>query len=359
MNSEIKACVVHYKDNTHFLDHLAPIAELFNIPIYTEEEEQYRIIKKYYPFVAVKYCEPSIIGDPFYFYSNYQIVFRGVFTNPVEKNDFNFLQKPKKFLYVYTPHGNSDKGHVGIWMEYFAGEQAVMLYGNRIINFLKLKNAYDSIAHKILMGNLRLHFFKKYHSFFMKMVKKEVFSTIDPNKKTLLYCPSCLDFFEQSTTLFDVYENILDKLQSKFNLIVKLHPNLYRQHPGQVVWLTSQFKNIMFLENYPYIYPILEKTDIYLGDFSSVNYDFLYFNRPMFFIHHNKFEKNSPSRFISNCGFDVPIDAYDHIDEFIEQHLPEDKKFHQIRKEVYLDTFDSAAHPEMIKKNIYEIYQKL
>jgi hypothetical protein len=359
MNSKIKACVIHYRDHTHLLDHLAPIADLFEIPIYIEDEEQYQLLKKYYPFVQAKYCEPSTIGNPFYFYSNYQIVFGGILTNPVEKDEYNLLQKPKKFLRVYTPHGNSDKGHVGVWMEYFAGEQAVMLYGNRIINFLKLKKAYDSISHKILMGNLRLHFFEKYRLFFMKMVETEVFSKIDPKKKTLLYCPSCLDFFEQSTTFFDVYENILEKLQNKFNVIVKFHPNLYRQYPGQIIWLTGQFKNITFLENYPYVYPILEKADIYLGDFSSVNYDFLYFNRPMFFIHHNKFEKNSPSRFISNCGFDVPIDAYDHIDEFIENHLPQDKQFHEKRKKVYLDTFDPGVKPEKIKENIYEIYQKL
>ncbi len=41
-------------------------------------------------------------------------------------------------------------------------------------------------------------------------------------------------------------------------------------------------KNVVLIEDFPLVYPLLAATDIYLGDVSSIGYDFLMFNRPMF-----------------------------------------------------------------------------
>src|SRR5438105_1920604 len=52
--------------------------------------------------------------------------------------------------------------------------------------------------------------------------------------------------------------------------------------------------NLLFITDFPLIYPLLAKTDIYLGDVSSIGYDFLFFQKPMFFFNPFSSKKSSP-----------------------------------------------------------------
>src|SRR5690606_38510599 len=46
----------------------------------------------------------------------------------------------------------------------------------------------------------------------------------------------------------------------------------------------ADYSQIHFVDGFPLIYPLLKQVDFYLGDYSSIGYDFLYFDRPLFFL---------------------------------------------------------------------------
>lgn len=362
INKQIKLCVVHSDDSIHLVDHLAPYADLFNCPILVSNYEQFELVQEFYPMVKSELVPFEMILNPFFISKSYDAMISSIF-RPKETQKIAFEDPNKKFnkkfFIVYTPHGNSDKGHQKTWMEYFGLEEAAFLYGNRMKEFLKEKNAYHPINYKITVGNLRYMFFQKHKKFFQKKADDEIFSNLSKNMKTILYAPTWYDDMENSSTFFEVYKIILDALSKKYNIIVKLHPNFYNHRLLDVIRVENEYKNnknIHFLNYYPHVFPLLEKADIFLGDFSSINYDFLLFNKPMFFFHHDKWEETHKNRFIINCGFDVPINQYKTIDKFIESNLKNDNKFHSIRKKIYEDTFDSKITKESIIQDFEKAY---
>ena len=54
--------------------------------------------------------------------------------------------------------------------------------------------------------------------------------------------------------------------------------------PDKVDEIMKAYPHVYFLKDFPLIYPLLKQIDLYLGDYSSIGYDFLYFDRPLFFL---------------------------------------------------------------------------
>ena len=69
---------------------------------------------------------------------------------------------------------------------------------------------------------------------------------------------------------------------------------------------TDGFWTKWVLIEFPYIYPLLEFCDIYLGDCSSVGYDFLHLNRPMYFLNPHNRDSNHNSCFLHQYGVVIP-----------------------------------------------------
>src|SRR6185436_7753423 len=68
--------------------------------------------------------------------------------------------------------------------------------------------------------------------------------------------------------------------------IIKLHPLLEQKNPEKFYPIIkyADRKNIVVVHDFPAVFPILSRVDLFLGDFSSVGYDFLAFERPMGFV---------------------------------------------------------------------------
>ncbi len=132
----------------------------------------------------------------------------------------------------------------------------------------------------------------------------------------------------------------MEPLPSHCNLLVKWHPNTYRQHEvklEQIIGKYADRKNIVFLSDFPPIYPLLEVCDGYIGDMSSIGYDFLKFQRPMFFFNtQNRSEKTDPSLYLYRCGREILPEQFSSI--FLSD---EDQKLNEIQKETYDYAFDS------------------
>ena len=68
---------------------------------------------------------------------------------------------------------------------------AVLLYGDLLIEMLKDLNIWTSLSNYAVVGNYRLRFYQKYRSFYDSLVVKEV--SLDKKKRTLLYAPTWRD----------------------------------------------------------------------------------------------------------------------------------------------------------------------
>ena len=247
----------------------------------------------------------------------------------------------KKIETIWVPHGNSDKGKTCYFFEALKEDLNILIYSNKMKDLLYEKKVLYLFENVIAIGNYRLEYYKKNKKFFDKIIYEEISKYLNKNKKTILYCPTWKDK-EDSSSFFKYYEKLFFSFKNNFNLIVKLHPNSLKVDPHLIFVLRKKYKNILFLDNITLIYSLLQITDIYLGDFSSIGYDFLYFNRPMFFLKNNE---NLHSN-LYECGYILEDNFFENIEKLLNQ----DKIFHKKRKDLYNYTFGNHS-----LENIYKI----
>ena len=345
-----KVACYNLKDK-QLLDHIAPLAYILDAPLFIEQERNYQITKKYYPYTK------TLLVNPKDFYSiakNYTSLIECKFWALDEIQKMFLNEKLKLF---YCPHGNSDKGYIKKEiMELHATQDGCLLYGNHMIDLLKKQNLFNELKSYAIVGNFRLAYYLKFKSFYDDLVKKEILTKFkNPKNKIVLYAPTWKDA-EDSTSFFDVYANIKKTLPDNLNLIVKLHPLLEERNPKEFykVYEDKQRSNVIHLNDFPLIYPILNITDIYLGDFSSVGYDFLSQQKPMFFL--DSFQRNfkkDPSLLLHSCGEQIPKKHWINVFDYIKKH--ESKNFAKIQKKTYEYAFGKFLKIFEIKKNIFEI----
>ncbi len=100
---------------------------------------------------------------------------------------------------------------------------------------------------------------------------------------TLLYAPTWQDGGGKSS--FPRICPLLKTAPKEFTLLLKLHPHLYLQFPEEIAEMKAQIpEHVHVIEDFPPIYPLLARVNLYIGDLSSIGYDFLSFKRPMLFL---------------------------------------------------------------------------
>jgi teichoic acid glycerol-phosphate primase len=279
----MKGCAFVADANFHLLDHMAPLASLWNIPLIVNDEETANLAKMYYPDVQIRLW-PDIafrlqeIADEFDTLVNCQ------YWEPSLKNCFQTVYK-KEMQLIFCPHGQSDKGYKSPLLEYYRFQDAILLYGQLLKDMLIELNVWDETKPHIQVGNYRLHYHRLNKAREESLAQQHLFSKLEPSNQTLLYAPTWNDG-DRATTFFLQAERLIRELPSHWNLIIKLHPLLPERNPAlffQLTALEEKRPNFVVLLHFPMIYAILEKIDAYLGDYSSIGYDVLAFNHPMFF----------------------------------------------------------------------------
>lgn len=286
-----------YGPEFHHLDHLAPLCSLLAIPLILSDDALAFQAKKFYPDLDVLQCEsPDQIVQNFdtLIYSTPRVLFEEVFFFAQEMQN-------KRIRTIWCPHGNSDKGRHSPFMEALKEEELILTYGPRIEEFLKEKGV-DVPTQRV--GNYRLAYFEKHKSFYEKLLPKK--------QNAILYAPTWQDQ-EKNSSFPDLWPHLL---KAPENFFVKLHPNLYLQYPDEIGRLKSE--GTQFIEDFPPIYPLLAQMDLYVGDLSSIGYDFLSFHRPMVLLKESELAK---------AGRYVPKGEYENLfaicKEEIEKAPPE------------------------------------
>ena len=341
-------------DSVNHLDHLSPIAYLMNVPMLIDEEFLIDTMQRYYPQVETVYVDHhakilETIANNFDFLfvscSNYRADLSPLFEIIFRKN----------IHFWYCPHGNSDKMY-----KQFENQEFVFIYGNQMKERLNKAGYYHTYDGIVRTGNYRLYFYRKYQEFYDRLVEKDIFSKLSKKNRTILYAPTWIDQ-EKNSSYFDITHSMIDQLPDNYNLIIKIHPWMVHQKAGYIAHIEeccNDRPNLSVLPLYPLIYPILKRTDIYLGDFSSVGYDFLYYNRPMFFFEpKNRIKTRSYSNYLHCCGIVIPQSYYSSLFSFIENHLDcqEAEELKRWRRHTYADAYGEEKPFEAIKKEVLDI----
>lgn len=328
----------------HLLDHIAPLASLMKMPLFTTEEKNTKLALHYYPQVEVRY-EPDLEFKLKHFSEEFEALFECKYWAPHLSSLFRQLYK-KEMQLVFCPHGQSDKGFKAPLLAPYAQQDAVLLYGDLLIEMLKELGIWSSISRYAIVGNYRLQFYKKHQSFYDSLAEKEIFSRLSKDKPTLLYAPTWLDA-DSSTSFFDYGRAIINQLPSSWNLILKLHPLLEQRDPSRFYPIESLVKskpNIVLLTEFPPVYPILSKVDAYLGDVSSVGYDFLNFRKPLYFLPTKHSER------IHSCGRVLP--NIENIFPSLEKQISPDilKK----QSDLYHYSFGQELSEDVVREKVLE-----
>ncbi len=340
-----------YANNPNYIDHLAPLCHFLNIPLLTNVENIFYLTKKYYPKVDTKYIDNKNIN--FYVVKNFDNILT---CTPKNMFDVEFrLQQDllnKEIDIFWCPHGNSDKGKTILFFEGLKHAKHVLVYGKKMIDILKEKNVFHTIENVYIIGNYRLDYYKKFKHRLKSFIKDEILKKLSKNKLNILYAPTWEDK-EKSSSFFRYIDILLQKLPSHFNLIIKIHHNLIMQNEVkiQIMKLKYNKKNILFLDNFPLIYPLLDFVDIYIGDFSSIGYDFLSFDKAMFLLKPQNKKLFSELFDISYMINDNKI--FETIEKNVLLHQTSHKDFIQKRKKLYNYTFQKKTDLEKLKKMIF------
>ena len=260
----------------HYLDHLAPLCDLLQIPLLTNDLKIEKMAHHYYPMVDTRYIAPAEM-TPHYLGTNFDCFY------VTEKHTRKKLQKliettcNKQVTFCYLPHGNSDKGLKNPALNPFLVQELALVYGEQ------MEERFCKNIPCKRIGNFRYDFYLRYKNFYDELVQKELQL---PNKKIYLYAPTWNDG-ENGTTIFEKKD-----FPEEAHVIVNAHPLLFETHLAEMIALDP-------LTDFPLIYPLLARTDAYIGDYSSIGYDFLTFDRPLYFCGKEETE-------LSKCGSPWP-----------------------------------------------------
>lgn len=305
-----------YDDSRHYLDHLGPFCSLMGWPLIICEEAVSDLAKRYYPNLVI--IEKSIWEvrlPPRVLTCDTKALLEASFPG-------------QDFQTIWLPHGNSDKGWHSPFFEALQDEKMALVYGQKMIDFMHAKNAFPNT---VRIGNFRWRYFLQHENYYRSM-------NLIPEGKNYLYAPTW-DDSEQNNSFWNAFPSLAQSLPEECNLLVKLHPNTLRKFEVEIEIAIGRYgkKNIHFLPEIPTIYPLLSRCDSYIGDMSSIGYDFLKFNRPMYFLNA---QKHLP---LQRCGLSIDPKNFQYKN---------DRSFSAIQKMTYDATFDPDPDWGEIKRQI-------
>lgn len=342
----------------HYLDHLAPLCHLLKIPLIVTEPKIYDLCKSFYPKTKTLLFDEQEIGEKLVL--QFELIIcctpRALFDEAFYFAQFN-LQK--KVHTLWCPHGNSDKGWHAPYMESLKEESGLLIYGKQMEHFLHAKHVLPSLPH-MFVGNYRFEFYQSHQAFYDHLTNKLI-SLLKSCDKILLYAPTWRDY-ENSCSLSSIWEILISKLPENWTLIIKPHPNLFKQSPeliNTIERIISNKNSILLINHFPSIYPLLKCIDAYIGDMSSIGYDFLAFNRPMFFLNEQKRDpKKDPGLFLAQCGQVIEQKNYPYIYEIIANYS-DTNAIKDLRKKIYNETFTPKTSLLKWRKGINNLCRQL
>ena len=276
-----------YREKGHFghIDHLAPFCSLYKIPLFLTSKELYKIAKEQYKDIDLILCHPNEVSKEIL--SNYEYLVSTLprqLINPIFL--FDEMMMNKRLQSYFLPHGSSDKDNMAKLLQ----EDKIFVYGDRMMQLLP-KKVYKKT---IKTGNFRLKYYNLHKEFYTNLVKS-YFPKIEKGEN-ILFAPSWdNDEVQKWTTA------LIKHKPENVTLYIKLHPNTSKEGIGMSLPVAfSDQKGVIFIHDYYPIYSIMPFMQSLFMDISSIGYDFLEFNKPLFFTVKN-------DQLLNKCGLHIDI----------------------------------------------------
>lgn len=350
---QIRGVALNGVSTYHLLDHLGIVSIIMGIPYLMHEEAQFQLAKKYYPTIHAELGDTESI-TPNFLFQNFDALFISEYyaSGNIAKY-FKPLEEiyEKKMRVVHCPHGFSDKSY---YLKLCAYEDITLIYGQHMLDMLKECDVLQFLKSHVITGNYRFTYFKMHQQFYQKIIEDEVLSHFKKQQPLILYAPTWGDE-EQSTTILEAAHHVIGTLPDHYNLVVKLHPMFETREIAflyQMMALYEDKPNVKFLTNFPLVYPLLANTEIYIGDASAIGYDYLTFNKPMFFMSKDSQQKKPA---LYQCGIEVTVKDYPNLYPLIEKGLNQETRLSEVRSKMYDYTFGQEIPFEKIRNAIVEV----
>jgi hypothetical protein len=327
---------------TH-LDHLGVLCARLELPLIVTEEHACDLAREYYPGLSILFKEPGelTLDD---LAKRYDLLLGSGRFWACDLLPLFQLLYHKRMRLAFCPHGNSDKGHTTPPDALQCPQDIALVYGEHMVDLLKRTGAYPAISQVIRTGNYRLPYYRTHHAFYDDLVQERLLSRLAPHRATILYAPTWPDR-ENPTSLFTAIRPLIEELTPDYNLIIKVHPLLEERYPAHLYHIEAcydQTPGLLFLRDFPPIYPLLARCAFYLGDYSSIGYDFLAFDRPLFFIH-----SGAHAPYLQRCGMRIPLEELPRVRTFLAVHATENQeRYAAARRDAYRYAFGEEVEVE-------------
>jgi len=355
MTAVKKSVALNQESRMHYNDHLAPISVIMNCPLLFVESDDYERCLELYPGLQAEKIHYRDFTPDFLINQFDILLMSDLWDRDIFREKFHPLEKKyhKNLRLVHVPHGYSDKG---FYLKKAAKEDILLVYGQNMLDMFEHYKVSHLLNEYVITGNYRYTYYKKHQKHFDRIVEEEVLSRFTKKQTTILYAPTWMDF-EETSSFFNSSSYLLDNLPDSYNLIVKVHPRLELDDTVSYYRILGRYSdkpNILFLNDFPLIFPLLNISDLYISDNSSIGYDYLAFNRPMFFLNTKKLDpKNDQRMFLTRCGTVINPKDFDCLYKVIEKALINDEKhFSTIRKDIWNYTFGKERPFPEIKQEI-------
>lgn len=327
---------------TH-LDHLGVLSSLLHIPLIVTDPATYALANEWYPDIDVHLLDTNDLSMS-YLAENFDLIFEtGKFLAQEMDLSLRFFSQ-KKMHFVFCPHGNSDKGHS---LKIHPQQEFHLVYGNHLYDLLQKTGALGRAKKIFKTGNYRWDYFQKHFVFYQNLIQKRL-SYLQKHQSIILYAPTWSDQ-ENTSSFLESTEQLINELSGQFNLLIKLHPFLIEDHPATFYRILAKYEkhpSVLFITDIPVIYPLLAQSVAYIGDYSSIGYDALKFDLPLYFL-----KTDSSFSPLHNCGLICPKK---NLNDFILKTLyTKQVKLAEKRKAAYQYAFEEFVNLDALKRSIF------
>jgi len=318
-NQTIRAAGLMFESTYLFLDHLAPFCALLGWPLIIVDPQVRELAEQYYPGLEIIETSMPKLQSTLQSFTHLATCA----SRPLLLASIG----PIPCKTIWLPHGNSDKGRIFPFFDVLRDENLALIYGQKMADFLKDERVDPPV---IRIGQYRYLYYQKWREFYDDLP----IAAFSQKQPTVLYAPTWEDS-ENNCSFWKAFPTLAKHLPDSFNLIVKLHPNTVVKNAPEIERLIGKYQNgrLQFLLDFPPIFALLNRCDYYLGDRSSIGYDFLRFDRPLFFLDPHD---HQAGRELTSCGTVVSPENF-HIS------LMQKDNFSAERRRMNAYTFDNIS----------------
>ncbi|GAB4186959.1 MAG: hypothetical protein Tsb0015_05210 [Simkaniaceae bacterium] len=314
----------HFGTSQKSLDHLSSFSAYLSLPLYLADKELFQNIHNQYPNLDCRYYTEEEIATSFLQENDAAVT---ALPSNMLNNIFEFSQNllNKKLLSIWFPENLPESS--------FSSDQEMASLATGQLAYAALRKM--QIEKILIVGNIKYAFYAENKDFYETKLQSRLKAL---NKKlfTIFIASSWM-------TDFDFFQFIKEKIKN-YNFIIPVNSLQIKANTDLQNFINdfTDFSNILFIQDFIPMHPLMAQSDIYLGEINELAYDYLIYDNPIVLTHHFA---NSP---LQTCAASLKNFSF-------EQAVLFSAKKHRERKALQRLIFSEAAS----KKFLLDLMQTL